>query len=335
MPTLVATGIRTLEWVEEVPPDIEADTDALVRPTAVTLCDLDRPVVSGRFPLPMPIPFGHEFVGTVTRTGSAVQSVSVGDQVVVPFQISCGVCARCTQGLTANCESVPPRSQYGFGEAGGPWGCGFSDLVRIPFAEHMLLPIPAGVDQSMVAAAGDNLGDGYRSVAPHLEHRPGGEVLVLGGIGSVPLYAVMFAMALGAGKVDYVDTDGDRRDIAAQYGAAAMPAVPKDDRYDLVIDGTSFDPDGLATACRALRPDGTIVGATMYVEDPALPYLALYMKGAHFHTGRVHARAEAEPVLAMIAEGLVDPSHVTGGEILPWSDAEHLMETGTKPVFTR
>jgi threonine dehydrogenase-like Zn-dependent dehydrogenase len=344
MATLVATDIGTLRWEEAELPVIETGTDALVQPVAVTLCDLDRPVLSGRFPLPMPIPFGHEFVGEARAIGAAVTSVAVGDLVVVPFQISCGACGHCLAGLTANCESVPRRSQYGFGAAGGPWGCGFSDLVRVPFADHMLLRVPEGVDASTVAAAGDNLGDGYRCVAPHLARRPEADVLVLGGIGSVALYAVMFATALGARRVDYVDgarrvdsVDGARRrlDVAAGYGARAMDAIDPTERYDIVIDGTSFDPDGLATACRAIRPDGTIVGATMYVNDPVLPYLDLYMKGAHFHTGRVHARAEAEPVLAMIAAGAVDPRLVTDGEILPWADAEHLMDTGTKPVFVR
>jgi threonine dehydrogenase-like Zn-dependent dehydrogenase len=283
----------------------------------------------------MPIPFGHEFVAEVVQVGDDVCRRTVGEQVVVPFQISCGFCWHCRQGLSANCETVAPRSQYGFGAFGGAWGCGFSDLVRVPFADHMLLPVPAGVVPATVAAAGDNLGDGYRCVAPHLERRPGARVLVLGGIGSVPLYAVMFATALGAERVDYVDGDATRRDVAARYGARAMTGVDPSARYDIAVDGTRFDPDGLRTACRALRPDGTVVGATMYLEDPVLPYLDLYTKGAHFHTGRVHARAEAEPVLRLVASGAVDPSFVTAGEILPWSAAEHLMDTGTKPVFVR
>jgi threonine dehydrogenase-like Zn-dependent dehydrogenase len=335
MRTLVAVAPRELRWEEEPEPRLEASSDALVRPVAVTLCDLDRPVLDGRFPLPMPIPFGHEFVAEVVELGDDVPRLAPGDLVVVPFQISCGRCWHCTQGLTANCESVPTRSQYGFGPTGGEWGCGFTDLVRVPFADQMLLPVPAGVEPATVAAAGDNLGDGYRCVAPHLARRPGGSVLVLGGIGSVPLYAVMFAAALGAERVDYVDRDPGRRSIAEAYGARAMDEVESSARYDIAVDGTQFDPDGLRTACAAIRPDGTIVGATMYVEDPVLPYLSLYLKGAHVHTGRVHARAEAAPVLDLVARGVVDPRLVTGGEILPWSDAEHLMDTGTKPVFVR
>jgi threonine dehydrogenase-like Zn-dependent dehydrogenase len=65
---------------------------------------------------------------------------------------------------------------------------------------------------------------------------------VLGGIGSVPLYAVMFAMALGAERVDYVDRDAARCEVAARYGARAMTGVDPSARYDIAVDGTRFDP---------------------------------------------------------------------------------------------
>jgi alcohol dehydrogenase len=324
-----------LDWQEVEAPTLSAEGDALVAPVAVTLCDLDRPMVHGTFPVPLPLPLGHEVVAEVQEVGTAVQSVRPGDLVVVPFQISCGTCESCTRGLTANCDVVPVRSQYGFGAFGGPWGCAFSDLMRVPFADEMLVPVPAGVEARTVAAAGDNLADGYRSVAPYLQQRPGGDVLVLGGIGSVPLYAAMFAVALGAGRVDYVDADPGRRAIAEQVGAKTGSAVPGDRRYDIAVDGTLLDPDGLTTAGRALRPDGTIVGATMYLEPPTIPYLDLYLTGAHFHTGRVHARANAPAVLDLVASGAVHPEVVTGGELVSFDDAADLDDRGVKPVFVR
>ena len=65
-----------------------------------------------------------------------------------------------------------------------------------------------------VACAGDCLCDGWRAVAPHLMTSPGARVLILGGIGSIPLYAVDVAQALGAARVDYLDSDRTRLDIA-------------------------------------------------------------------------------------------------------------------------
>lgn len=334
---LVATAPGVLEWQDTPDPQLRDDTDVIVRPIAVTVCDLDRPMVTGGFPLPFPIPLGHELVAEVVDAGSAVVQHATGDIVVVPFQISCGTCGSCRAGLTANCDSVPVRAQYGFGAVGGDWGCGFADLVRVPYADAMLVPVPAGVAPEAVAAAGDNLADGYRCVAPHLGRVPGAAVLVLGGIGSVPLYAAMFASALGAGVVDYVDIDSARRRTAEAVGATAHEGVPPgcEGSYDVVVDGTLFDPAGLTTATRALRRDGVIVGATIYLTDPTIPYFDLYLKGAHLHTGRVHARALAPAVVDLVASGAVDPMQVTAGEVRPWEDALHLLAAGTKPVFVR
>lgn len=50
------------------------------------------------------------------------------------------------------------------------------------------------------------------------------------------------------------------------------------------------------------------MGATIYLKSPELPSFDLYSKGAHFHTGRVHARVVAPTVIDLVARGVVDPS---------------------------
>jgi threonine dehydrogenase-like Zn-dependent dehydrogenase len=338
MRQLSVVSPKQLEWIDVAPPSITEPTDALVRPIAVTLCDLDRPMVTGSYPVPLPIALGHEFVGEVIAVGDDVTQFSVRQRVVVPFQISCGHCDNCNRGFTAHCESVPARSQYGFGDSCGTWGGGFADLVRVPYANFMLQHIPDHVSSAAVAAAGDNLGDGYRCIEPYLVQRPGGRVVIFGGIGSVPLYAAMFAVSLGAHTVDYIDENAQRREIAASVGANAMGTLPADRRahYDVAIDGTLFDPNGLATAFGSVRTEGIVVGATIYLKPPTIPYLNMYLNGAHFHTGRVHARTCAPQVIAMVANGSVNPILVTGTEILSFDDADKsILEAGIKPVYVR
>jgi len=92
---------------------IDDPRQALVRPIAVARCDLDIAFAQGTVPMQGPFGLGHECVGEVIDLGDAVRTVAIGDRVVVPFQISCGACARCAAGQTGHCTAVPPRSAYG------------------------------------------------------------------------------------------------------------------------------------------------------------------------------------------------------------------------------
>src|SRR5262249_15616736 len=107
MEQLFFTGHGQVEWRDIRPPKLAGDKDALVRPVAVATCDLDTAVVHGAAPFPGPFPLGHEGVAEVVEVGSDVTAVSAGQRVIVPFQVSCGRCARCRRGLTGSCESVP------------------------------------------------------------------------------------------------------------------------------------------------------------------------------------------------------------------------------------
>lgn len=337
MRTLTRTDPGKLDWIESPAPQLGGPAEAIVRPLVVTLCDVDRPMIDGRFPVPGPIALGHEFVAEVIEVGEAVRTARLGDRVIVPFQLSCGACDRCRVGLTAHCRAVPPRSQYGFGAVGGNAGGAFSDAVRVPFADGMLLPVPAGVPLAKLACASDNLGDGWRAVVPELQRRPGADVLVLGGIGSVPLYAAGLARACGGGRVDYLDDDPVRLAVAERLGARPLegPLPERAGDYDLVVDGTLLDPRGLACALRSLRPAGLCVGVTIYLQDPHIPYFELYTKGARFETGRVQARAVMPAVLDLVQSGRIDPAVVTQA-VLAWEDApDAIRERVLKPVFIR
>jgi threonine dehydrogenase-like Zn-dependent dehydrogenase len=161
-----------LEWREGPEPALRSASGALVRPVVAARCDLDvaflrhdlaapallaralhlvDPLVLQTFgspPFRGPFPYGHECVAEVVRIGEQVTRLSVGDLVVVPFQISCGSCAPCARGLTAHCSTDrrTPVATYGFGDPSGGWGGAVSDLLHVPHADHMLLPVPAGVD---------------------------------------------------------------------------------------------------------------------------------------------------------------------------------------------
>ena len=118
MRQLEITGERSVEWREAAAPAIEGDAEALVRPLAVAMCDLDAAFLTGLFPHRGPFPLGHECVAEVVEVGGGVVTgVAPGDGVIVPFQISCGTALHARRGNTGSCTTVPRGSAYGMGRS--------------------------------------------------------------------------------------------------------------------------------------------------------------------------------------------------------------------------
>ena len=316
-----------------------------MRPLAVAMCDLDAAFLSGVVPIAEPFPLGHECVAEVLETGDAVRGVVPGDVVVVPFQISCGECAACVAGRTGSCRTVPRGSAYGMQPLGGPWGGALADVLRVPFADAMLVALADDVDPVAVASVADNVPDGYRAVAAPLAQAPGADVLVVGGWArSVGLYAAACAKALGAGRVVYADADPGRLEQAAALGAepVAVPAgedgapgwPAKFGRFAITVDASGHHA-GLHAALRSTAADGTCTCVAIYFEPATpVPLLEMYTRGCTLHTGRCHARALIPDVLALIADGRLDPALVTSA-VVGFDDAEAaLAEVPTKLILT-
>jgi threonine dehydrogenase-like Zn-dependent dehydrogenase len=240
---------RRVEWRSVPAPQLEGPAQALVRPVIAARCDGDNlplfnsvaaamragvalhyldPVTSdllGPCPYGKSFAIGHECIAQVIECGEDVRQIRKGQLVIVPWAISCGACRNCHDGLTSNCTQAGGTllSAYGFGPSMGNWGGAVSDLLRVPFADAMLVPVPAGMDPLKLASASDNMPDAWRTVGPPLAKYPGAPVLVVGGgARSIGLYAAGMAIALGASRVDYVDYDPERLLIAESLGARAI-----------------------------------------------------------------------------------------------------------------
>lgn len=333
-----------LEWRDVPEPALESDREALVRPLAVARCDIDLPLATGGFPLRGSFALGHESVAEVIALGDAVRALAVGQRVVVAFQVSCGECGQCGRGLSGLCEQVPVLSDYGMQPLSGvEYGGMFSDVLRVPYAEAMLRPIPANASPTALASVSDNVLDGYRAVAPHLAERSGSDVLVVshGGVTrSIPLYAVLAAKALGAGAVDFVSDDVESLRLAETLGARTfeLDLTASDSRpsrvYPIVVDAGAR-PEGLRFALRATEPEGVCHCVSYYPDDVALPLGRLYTLGIRFLVGRCHAVSELPAVLDLIAEGRLAPERVTTRTV-DWDDAaEAWLEPSIKLVCAR
>ena len=341
MRALVFRGPMALAWEEVETPKLVEPRDALVRPIAVARCDLDPAIALGLYPMPAPFVMGHEMVGEVVAVGDAISNVRLGDKVIVPFQLSCMTCAPCLRGHTNACESVPSGTAFGLGPHGGiDLGGALAELVRVQWADVMLIPLPEGMDPVVAAGIPDNVSDGYRCVAAPLAERPGAPVLVVGGLApSVGLYAVMAALALGAERVVYVDDDAARLDLAAAAGAEVVNAKDQWDslklaeRFPIVVDANVLDP-GRNFALRSVEPCGVCTSVSGGASSRSnLPLQSMYLKGVRYEIGRVHACATAKPVLDLVSSGALDPARIIN-KVVPFSEAvEGMILPVTKVVF--
>lgn len=361
----ISTG--KLEWIERIDPKLLTGDDAIVRPIVVGRCDADAlPIhrrvsramqaglktglidpavgsICGPVPFQGPFAIGHEAIAEVVETGPYVKGLRAGDKVVVPWSVSCGRCGMCRRGLTSKCSIARNGrtiAAYGFGPACGPYGGMVADLIRVPFAEHMLVPLPGGLDPLRVAAASDNLSDGWRTVVPQLRDRPGASVLVLGGGGkSIGLYAAGLAVAHGASKVDYVDTSHRRLEVAEALGAdshqQSRKFVSPGSGYDIVVEASSTG-TGIRNAVRATAPGGICTAIGYYFgTNTGIPLMHMYANDITLHVGVSHPRAVLPELLDWVnsnnfpAEKVT--SHVADFDDAPTAYAEH----ATKLVLQR
>ena len=341
MRALMFRGPMALAWEEVETPKLVEPRDALVRPIAVARCDLDPAIALGLYPMPAPFVMGHEMVGEVVALGEAIINVHLGDKVIVPFQLSCMTCAPCLRGHTNACVNVPSGTAFGLGPHGGvDLGGALAELVRVPWADVMLIPLPEGMDPVVAAGIPDNVSDGYRCVAAPLAERPGAPVLVVGGLApSVGLYAVLAALALGSERVVYVDDDAARLELAVAAGAEVVDAKDQWDslklaeRFPIVVEANVLDP-GRNFALRSVEPCGVCTSVSGGASSRSnLPLQSMYLKGVRYEIGRVHACATARPVLELVSSGALDPARIIN-KVVPFSKAvEGMTLPITKVVF--
>jgi len=331
---LVFAGERRLEWRERADLTVQGDLEAIVRPIASTTCDLDRRILTGQSPFEPPFDIGHECVAEVLAIGDRVRQVKPGDVVVVPWHVACGTCLACKGGFPAHCEIMGRLSGYGVPIA-GEWGGLFSEEVRVPFADGMLVPVPDGLDPVAVSSASDNLTDAYIGVRRGLGKHPGARVLVVAGVESLGLFAADHALAAGAAGVDYVDRDARRRSVAEGLGARVFEALdPGFDRQYRVVIGASRDPADLKGALKALAPGGHCSNLTMFFGDTPMPLWEMYLRDVTFSIGLPSVAPHIPAVLKLASCGHIHPERLV--QVVDWSDAcEGLLEPHLKPVMVR
>ncbi|MDQ1569818.1 MAG: hypothetical protein QOF79_492, partial [Actinomycetota bacterium] len=229
------TGMmRALTWQGpgsvsvEVVPDamIIEPTDALISVTSTAICgsDLHLLDVLGPFMHKNDI-MGHEPMGIVLETGSAVENLRPGDRIVVPFVIACGHCYMCRRGLTTQCETTQNRDQragaslYGYTELYGRVPGGQAELLRVPLADFNAMKINSDFPDERYLFLSDILPTAWQGV--QYANVPEGGTLLVVGLGPVGQFASRIGRHLGY-RVIGVDLVPERREMAERHGIETM-----------------------------------------------------------------------------------------------------------------
>jgi threonine dehydrogenase-like Zn-dependent dehydrogenase len=278
--------LRAVVWhgtrdvrVDSVPdPGIEEPTDAVIRVTSSGICgsDLHLYEVMGPF-LDEGDVLGHEPMGIVEAVGSEVKHIAPGDRVVVPFNISCGHCFMCDQGLYSQCETTQVR-EYGKGAAllgytklYGQVPGAQAELLRVPQAHFGPIKVPEGPPDDRFVYLSDVLPTAWQAVE-YAAIPPGGSVAVFG-LGPIGQMCARIARHRGAGLVIGIDLVPERLEMAERHGIATLDAEKIDDipqavrdmtdgrGTDSVIDAVGMEAHGSTIAAAAHKAVGLMPDA--------------------------------------------------------------------------
>src|SRR5690349_4588527 len=265
--------------VDTVPdPAIEEPTDVIVRITSSGICgsDLHLYEVFGPF-LDEGDILGHEPMGIVQEVGGEVTELSAGDRVVVPFNVSCGACFMCGQGLHSQCETTQVREQgmgaslFGYTKLYGQVPGGQAEFLRVPFADTLPIKVPEGPPDDRFVYLSDVLPTAWQAVE-YAAIPDGGSVVVMGlgpigdmscrialhrghrviGVDLVP-ERIERVRARGAEVVDLREHDSDLAEVIRDMTDGRGP--------DSVIDAVGMEAHGAPIAKLAHQATGLLPDA--------------------------------------------------------------------------
>ncbi|OQE39920.1 hypothetical protein PENCOP_c006G01574 [Penicillium coprophilum] len=194
--------------------NIIRQTDAVVRVTSAAICGSDMHNYHGVFGSNrVPYPIGHEAMGIVEKVGADVDSVKIGDRVIIP-DIPDGV------RLDLEPAISPAVALYGEGPDFGNLGGCQAEFVRVPLADKSLIILDKDFDeiedQDLVVLS-DIFPTGWTGVT--WSGFEAGDKIAIFGAGPVGLLAAYSAILRGASRVYSIDSVQDRLDLAVSIGA--------------------------------------------------------------------------------------------------------------------
>jgi threonine dehydrogenase-like Zn-dependent dehydrogenase len=213
--------------IEKKPiPVLQHPQDAIVRVTRSCICGSDIHLYHGLVPdTRVGSTFGHEFTGVVEQLGPDVHNLAVGDHVMVPFNIACGQCHFCKQGLFGNCHESNPAATavggiFGYSHTAGGYDGGQAEYVRVPYADVGPHKIPEGMDLDDAVLLTDVVPTGYQ--AAEMGGIKPGDTVVVFGAGPIGIMAARCSWLFGAARVIVIDHHDYRLEFVKNYANAEV-----------------------------------------------------------------------------------------------------------------
>jgi threonine dehydrogenase-like Zn-dependent dehydrogenase len=243
-------GKRNISIESVADPKIQEPTDAIIKITSTAICGSDLHLYEVMAPfMEVGDVMGHEPMGVVQEVGSAVKAVKPGDRVVIPFNIGCGECFMCKQGLTTQCEVTQVHefdrgaALFGYTKLYGHIPGGQAEFLRVPLANYMAKKVPDGPSDDRFLYLSDVLPTAWQAVKyANIPKR--GSVVVIG-LGPIGDMCTRIAKYQGAKQVIGIDLVPERLERAKKNGVET-------------IDWNDFEKDSqkLAAAIRDITPAG-------------------------------------------------------------------------------
>lgn len=233
--------------VREVELDEPVQGEVLVEVAATGFCHTDSIARDGDLPFPFPGVLGHEGSGTVAAIGPGVTDVRVGQGVVIGWP-SCGRCRNCRDGEPRYCLRLAEQIVGGH-RLDGP--SALHDTGGGPLASHFfgqssfatfslttagsLVPVPDGLPVPLMGPLACGLSTGAGAVFHTARPAPGASIVVYG-VGTVGLAAIMAARNSPATTIIAVDRHPSRLELATELGATHVVHAGESDPVEAVHD---------------------------------------------------------------------------------------------------
>lgn len=288
-------GIEDIRY-EELPIPNCGEKDVLIKVAYAGICGSDLHIYKkGMFIQNIPETMGHEFSGTVIKTGSKVHSLQAGDRVTANPMVTCGNCIACRTRHRGSCETL------GFIGEVRP-GC-FAEYIALP--QEDVIKAPPGIDLKKLALA-EPLAVAL-NICRQAKPAPTDKVLIVGPGPIGLLTALALKNVCGLENPTILGRSPARLSIAKALGMKTTTQLGDDSYFDLIIEAAGNE-TALSTAVAHALPGGKICVVSIFEDDFIFDINTIVAKQLSIIGCNVYETRHIQESTKLLADGIIDPS---------------------------